>query len=129
MEKMLNILVVDDNSNMRALITETLEELEDYGIDLLATDNGEDALEIIKTKKPNLVILDIMMPGISGIEVCNTVKNVLGLKSIYIILLTAQSQWIDRRRGSYAGADNYITKPFDSDELFKVVSGALGIKL
>ena len=129
MEKKPNILIADDEPNMRTLIIETLEEFEDYGVGLFTAENGEEALEIIKTKYPDLVILDIMMPGISGLEVCNTVKNVLGLKYIYILLLTAQSQWTDRRRGNYAGADNYITKPFNSDELIKVVSKVLGIKL
>lgn len=124
-----NILIVDDDSNMRTLILETLEELEDYGVELLTAENGEEALEIIKTRNPDLVILDIMMPQINGFEVCNTVKNVLRLKDIYIFLLTAQSQQTDRQRGFGAGADDYITKPFNPDELFKLVSKVIKVKL
>ena len=123
------ILIADDDSNIRILIIAALEELENYDVELLVAENGEEALEIIKTKKPDLVILDAMMPGISGYEVCNTVKNVLGLKDIYILLLTAQSQQADKRRGSYVGADNYITKPFNPNELIMIVSKVIGIEL
>jgi two-component system alkaline phosphatase synthesis response regulator PhoP len=124
------LLIVDDDSNIMDLIIATLEELvADYGVELLTAENGEDALEIIKTKKPDLVILDVTMPGISGFEVCDTVKNVLGLKAICILLLTAQSQQVDRQRGESVGADYYITKPFDPDELLKLVSKVLGIEL
>jgi two-component system alkaline phosphatase synthesis response regulator PhoP len=127
MENMPKILIVDDGSNIRDLIIATLEELvENYGVHLLTAENGEEALEIIKTKKPDLVILDVMMPGMSGFDVCNMAKSVMGLKAIYIFL-TAQSQQADRRRGTYAGADRYITKPFNPDELIKVVSEVLGI--
>ena len=129
MEKMPKILIVDDNSSIKALIIETLEELENHGVELLTAENGEEALEIIKTKNPELVTLDVMMPGISGFEVCNTVKNILGLKAICILLLTAQSEQGDRRRGVSVGADYYITKPFHPDELVKVVSKVLGIEL
>ena len=129
MEKIPNILIVDDDSNMRNLVIETLEELEGYGVELLTAENGDDALEIIKTKTPNLVILDVTMPGISGFEVCDTVKNVLGLKAICILLLTAQSQQVDRQRGESVGADYYITKPFDPDELLELASKVLGIEL
>ena len=124
------ILIVDDDSNIMDLIIATLEELvADYGVELLTAENGEDALEIIKTKNPDLVILDVTMPGISGFEVCNTVKNVLGLKAICILLLTAQSQQVDRQRGDSVGANYYITKPFHPEELLKVVSNVLGIEL
>ncbi len=84
--------------------------------------------DITKRKKPDLVILDVMMLGISGFEVCDTVKNVLGLKNVYILLLTARSQKSDRQRGNPVGADGYITKPFDPYELTKVVSNVLGIE-
>ena len=129
MEKVPKILIVDDDSGIRALVIATLEELEDYGVELLTAQNGEDALDIIKTKKPELVILDVTMPGMSGFEVCNTVKNVLGLKAICILLLTAQAQQADRQRGNSVGADYYITKPFQVDELLKVVTKILAIEL
>ena len=129
MEKMPKILIVDDDSDIRALVIATLEELENYGVELLTAENGEEALDIIKTKTPNLVILDVMMPGIRCFEVCKTVKNELGLTDIFVLFLTAQSQQDDRQRGDNAGADGYITKPFNPDELLKLVSKILMIEL
>ncbi len=98
-------------------------------MELLTAENGEEGVEIVRTEKPELVILDVMMPGIDGFEVCNTVKNILGLKAICILLLTVQSEQSDRRRGISVGADYYITKPFYPDELVKVVSKVLGIEI
>jgi two-component system alkaline phosphatase synthesis response regulator PhoP len=126
MENMPKILIVDDDSNIRTLMKVILEDFEEFGVELLIAENGEEALEIIKTKKPDLVILDVMMPGMSGFDVCNMAKDVLGLKAIYIFL-TAQSQQADRLRGNDVGADRYLTKPFNPDELIKVVSEVLGI--
>jgi len=94
---MTKILIADDEPNMRVLLRETFEELEDKGVELLVTGNGKDALEIIKTEKPELAFLDAMMPGMSGFEVCNMVKNVLGMKGIYIFMLTAKAQEIDKQ--------------------------------
>jgi two-component system alkaline phosphatase synthesis response regulator PhoP len=129
MENMPKILIVDDDSNIRTLMKVILEDFEEFGVELLIAENGEEALEIIKTKKPDLVILDVMMPGMSGFDVCNMAKNVMGLKAIYILMLTVQSEQADRRRGNDVGADAYITKPFNHDELIQVVSEALGIEV
>ncbi len=123
------ILIADDEPNMRILLKATLEELEDKGVELLIADNGKETLEIIKTKKPELVILDIMMPGMSGFEVCNTVKNVLGMKDIYILMLTAKAEEVDRQKGKDVGADIYMTKPFNPDEVFEKVVKVLGIEI
>jgi CheY-like chemotaxis protein len=82
---------VDNEPGMVKLLKETLEEFEDNGVALLTAENGKEALEVIKAKKPKLVILDIMMPEMNGLELCNIVKNVLGLKKIYILILSAKS--------------------------------------
>lgn len=124
---MTKILIADDEPNMRVLMRETFEELEEKGVELLVAGNGKDALEIIKTEKPELVFLDAMMPGMSGFEVCNMVKNVLGMKGIYIFMLTAKAQEIDKQEGKDAGADIYMTKPFDPDEILAKVIEVLGI--
>lgn len=124
---MLTVLVADDELNMRILLKATLEELEDMGVELLTAGNGEEALKIINTKKPQLVVLDVKMPGMSGFEVCNTVKNVLGMKDIYILMLSAEAQEIDKQKGKDAGADIYMTKPFQPDELLERVVDVLGI--
>jgi two-component system, OmpR family, alkaline phosphatase synthesis response regulator PhoP len=124
--KAMKILIVDDEPHLRTLIQQTLEELEDEGVELLTATNGEEALETIREEKPNLVFLDVMMPKRNGFDVCNTVKNELGLRDIYIILLTAKGQEFDRQRGQEVGADLYMTKPFDPDALIAKARSVLG---
>ncbi|MEK6737057.1 MAG: response regulator [Planctomycetota bacterium] len=125
---MLKILIVDDEPHIRLLLEQTLEELEEKGVTLLLADNGESAVEIIRKERPNLVLLDIMMPKLNGFDVCNTVKNELNMKDIYIIMLTAKGQEFDKKRGEQAGADVYMTKPFNPDAIVEMVSNVLGIK-
>jgi DNA-binding response OmpR family regulator len=121
------ILIVDDESHLRMLIQQALEELEDEGVELLTASNGEEALETIKAEKPNLVFLDVMMPKKNGFDVCNAVKHTLGLKEVYIILLTAKGQEYDKQKGQEVGADLYLTKPFDPDALLAKAKEVLGI--
>ena len=96
-----------------------MEDLEDEGVQLLIADNGEEALDTIKTEKPDLVFLDVMMPKMNGFDVCNAVKNELSIKGVYIIMLTAKGQEFDKHKGKEVGADLYMTKPFDPDEVVK----------
>ena len=123
------ILIVDDELAMRDLLKEALEEFEDKGVELLTAENGEEAIESIKAEKPELVILDVMMPGMNGFEVCNTVKNELGMKNVYIMMLTTAGQEYNKQKGKDVGADIFITKPFDPDELIKKVSKVLQIEI
>jgi two-component system alkaline phosphatase synthesis response regulator PhoP len=115
MEK--KILIVDDEAHIRMLISQTLEELEDEGVEFLTADNGASALELIQSEKPNLVFLDVMMPKMNGMDVCQKVKKELAINDVYIILLTAKGQELDRQRGQEVGADVYMTKPFDPEVL------------
>ncbi len=123
------ILIADDEPGMRILLKQTLEELEDNGVELLTASNGKEALEFIKTQRPELVFLDVMMPGIDGFEVCNEVKNKLGLKDVYIVMLTAKGQEFDKQKGMGIGVDVYMTKPFDPDEIIEKAAKILNIKL
>lgn len=123
MEK--KLLIVDDEAHIRMLIEQTLEDLEDEGVELLFAENGEEALETIKREQPNLVFLDVMMPKLNGMEVCQKVKKELNLKHVYIILLTAKGQEVDRQKGLEMGADRYMTKPFDPDEMLAVAEEVL----
>jgi DNA-binding response OmpR family regulator len=123
----MKILIVDDEPHLRTLIQQSLEELEDEGVDLFTASNGEEALEAILEEKPNLVFLDVMMPKKNGFDVCNTVKNELGLSQIHIVLLTAKGQEFDRQRGIEVGADLYMTKPFDPDALVAQARSVLGL--
>ncbi|OLP18216.1 two-component system response regulator [Leptolyngbya sp. 'hensonii'] len=121
------ILIVDDEPHIRLLIEQTLEDLEDEGVELLTASNGEEALETIKAERPQLVFLDVMMPKMNGFDVCNAVKNEFGIKDTYIIMLTAKGQEFDRQRGSNVGADLYMTKPFDPDEIIEKSQEVLGL--
>ena len=111
------ILIVDDESHIRRLLRQSLEEIEETGCELIEAENGREALELIEKYKPDLVLLDVMMSEINGFEVCNTIKNKLKANDIYVIILTAKGQEIDRIKGMECGADEYITKPFDPDEI------------
>jgi DNA-binding response OmpR family regulator len=123
----LKVLIVDDEAHIRMLLEQTLEELEDEGVELLTAANGADALELIQNEKPQLVFLDVMMPKMNGFDVCNTIKNELQLPDIYIIMLTAKGQEFDREKGKEVGADQYITKPFDPDEILEKSLEILGL--
>lgn len=115
MEK--KILIVDDEAHIRMLIEQTLEELEDEGVEFLTAENGEIALAIIQQVKPQLVFLDVMMPKMNGMDVCRRVKKELKMNDVFIILLTAKGQELDRQKGQEVGADVYMTKPFDPEVL------------
>ncbi|ALF51640.1 chemotaxis protein CheY [Nostoc piscinale CENA21] len=120
------ILIVDDEPNIVILMEQALETLEDEGVELLTARNGEDALETIKTEKPNLVFLDVMMPKMSGLEVCQIVKHDLKMDEIYIIMLTAKGQEFDKQKGIDVGADLYLTKPFRPKEVLEKSMQVLG---
>ena len=121
------ILIVDDEAHLRMLIQQTLEDLEDEGVQLLTASNGEEALEAIQSARPNLVFLDVMMPKLSGFDVCERAKQALGPDEIYIVLLTAKGQEFDRKRGQQVGADMYMTKPFDPNALLQKARDVLGL--
>jgi two-component system alkaline phosphatase synthesis response regulator PhoP len=121
------VLIVDDEQHIRLLIEQTLEELEDDGVQLLTAADGEAALEAIAAQRPELVFLDVMMPRRNGFEVCRVVRADPGLAGTRIVLLTAKGQSADREIGVAAGADRYVTKPFDPDELLALARELLGL--
>ena len=121
------ILIVDDEAHIRMLIGQTLEELEDEGVEFLTAENGEIALEIIQNEKPQLVFLDVMMPKMNGMEVCRRVKKELGIENVCIVLLTAKGQETDRQKGLDVGADVYMTKPFDPEVVLNKAKEVLAL--
>jgi len=121
------VLIVDDEPFIRLLLEQTLEDLEDEGVELITADNGETALQIIRDEMPEIVFLDVMMPKMNGFDVCNTVKNELGINGVYIVLLTAKGQEFDRQKGIDVGADIYMTKPFNPDEVLDKAKQVLGL--
>ena len=123
------LLIVDDEAHIRMLLEQTLEELEDEGVNFFSAENGEEALEIIQTENPQLVFLDVMMPKMNGMEVCRRVKKELALDKVFIVLLTAKGQELDRQKGQEVGADLYMTKPFDPEMILKKAREVLGLEV
>ena len=121
------ILIVDDEAHIRVLMEQTLEDLEDHGVELLLAANGVEALALINSKLPDLVFLDVMMPKMNGFEVCQAVKENVATRHIPIIMLTAKGQELDQRQGRDVGANLYMTKPFDPDEVLAKAMEILAI--
>ncbi|WP_027177947.1 response regulator transcription factor [Maridesulfovibrio bastinii] len=123
------ILVVDDEIHIRMLLEQTLEDLEDdYDVEILTAENGEEGLDIIREEHPDLVFLDIMMPYMNGYEVCQTIREDENISSTNIILLTAKGQEVDRKHGLELGALRYMTKPFDPDEILETAKQILKLE-
>ena len=122
------ILICDDEPHIRMLLEQTLEDLEDEGVELLVATNGQEGLDTILAETPDLVFLDVMMPKLSGFEVCERVKKDNQLTGVKIVLLTAKGQEVDRARGLAAGADEYFTKPFDPDDIYDFACETLGVE-
>ena len=120
------ILVADDEPHIRLLIEQSLEDLSDNGVELLTVGDGQSALDVIRERRPALVILDAMMPRMNGFDVCQAVKRDLEMDDVYVILLTAKGQEYDRQRGEQVGANLYMTKPFDPDELLSQAREVIG---
>jgi two-component system alkaline phosphatase synthesis response regulator PhoP len=123
------VLIVDDEPHIRLLLEQTLDALEDEGVELLTASNGQEALDTLAAEKPDLVLLDVMMPLVNGFDVCKRLKANPELKHIYVMMLTAKGQEFDRAMGEEVGVDRYVTKPFDPDEILDRAAEVLGIEL
>jgi two-component system, OmpR family, alkaline phosphatase synthesis response regulator PhoP len=119
------ILIADDEAFIRLLIEQALEDFENEGVVIYKAENGADALEIVHREQPDLVFLDVMMPKLNGFEVCQLIKQDEMLKSAFVVILTAKGQEFDRRHGEEVGADVFMTKPFDPDELVELAASVL----
>ena len=107
----LRILLVDDDPNIRQLVNLYLEK---EGFEVTMADRGDEALKMFKASPPNLILLDIMLPGMDGWQVCREVRKI---SNIPIIMLTAKDETFDKVLGLELGADDYVVKPFDMKEL------------
>ncbi|HEX7346678.1 MAG TPA: response regulator [Candidatus Limnocylindrales bacterium] len=121
------VLIVDDEQHIRLLIEQTLEELEDDGVEVLTAIDGEQAVDVVRNQPPDLVFLDVSMPKMDGFEVARAIKADPALAGTTVIMLTARGQTVDREEGIAAGADEYLTKPFDPDDLLRRARTALGL--
>lgn len=122
------VLIVDDEAHIRLLLEQTLDPLVDAGVDLLTASNGGEALELITRERPELVLLDVMMPVMNGFDVCKRVKADTTLASTFVMMLTAKGQELDRVTGAEVGADLYLTKPFDPDDVLRRAATVLGLE-
>ncbi len=118
------ILVVDDEVDLVETVRFSLE-LEGY--DVLVAYNGEEALNQARKENPDLILLDLMLPKLDGYKVCRLLKFDERYKHIPVLMLTAKTQEKDKATGMETGANEYITKPFEMDELMKKVKGYLKI--
>ncbi len=108
------ILIVDDEKDIVDLVAYNLEK---EGYEILKAFDGEKALALVRTKRPDLVVLDLMLPGIQGLEVCRRLRRDPSTAQVPIIMLTAKGDEVDRVLGLEIGADDYVTKPFSVKEL------------
>ena len=116
------ILVVDDETRVREMLKFRLEFL-DYGV--VEATNGRDALEVATTEKPDLILLDVMMPEIDGFQACTRLKENEETKQIPVIMLTARADAKDVARSFTCGAEDYMVKPYDPDVLQQKVAANL----
>lgn len=112
------ILIVDDSPTARDLITGVLQH---EGFKILTASNGEEALMKAQNESPDLILLDVVMPGQNGFQVCRKLKSSDCTKDIKIILVTSKSQKSDRFWGLKQGADDYLVKPFEKSDLLKCI--------
>ena len=116
------ILIVDDEANIRSLVRFNLEK---EGYTVLEADDGISGLDIAQKEHPDLVVLDLMLPGKDGLEVCRILKSKKETFGIAIIMLTAKTDEVDKILGLEMGADDYLTKPFSPRELSARVKAVL----
>jgi DNA-binding response OmpR family regulator len=116
---MTSILVVDDDDDIRALVGELLERA---GHVVIKAPDGESALKLFYSQQPDLVVLDVSMPGLDGWEV---LKRIRELSDVPVLMLTARAEELEKVRGLRAGADDYVTKPFGRQELLARVDATL----
>jgi len=116
--KMQTILAVDDSPIMQEMVKRALEK--EYNV--LAADNAVDALALIYHKPISLLLLDVTMPEVDGLELCRTVRSLPQFQDLPIIMLTARDSMFDKVQGRLAGATEYLTKPFKADQLREMVT-------
>ncbi len=116
------ILLVDDEADLVTLLRYNLERA---GLDVVTAPDGEEALTVLAEQRVDLVLLDWMMPHMSGIEVCRQLRRKPATRNVPIIILTARAEEADRIRGLDTGADDYISKPFSTDELLARIRAVL----
>lgn len=116
------VLVVEDEAAQREILSYNLEA---EGFRVVRAENGEEALVVVSEESPDIIVLDWMMPNVSGIEVCRQIKTRPDTRNVPIIMLSARSEEVDRVRGLETGADDYVVKPYSVVELMARVRAQL----
>jgi two-component system chemotaxis response regulator CheY len=120
------VLVVDDSASMRSLLVSTLEEID--GIETVQASNGFEALKALPMQSFDLVLTDINMPEINGLEIVHFIKNNQTYRKIPLIIISTEQGQADIQKGLALGAQKYITKPFDPEQVKKAVKELLNLK-
>lgn len=121
------ILIVDDENFIRLLLHRTLEDFEFEGVSISVAGDGETGLSAALEQRPDILFLDLMMPGLDGLEVCRQVREQPSMKNTYIVLLTAKGN-VPIGDAEF-GPDCSLTKPFDPDQIIALTSEVLGIDI
>ncbi|MBN1311530.1 MAG: response regulator [Anaerolineae bacterium] len=121
------VLIVEDQPDSRRLLEDILNHFSEQGATVISVRDGLEALETIQREKPDLILLDIMLPGMSGYDLCEKIKSNPETASTYIVVISAKHQLEDRKEAIKRGADDYLVKPFDVQVLLGQVRKALGI--
>ncbi len=116
------ILLVDDEVHIQEMLRINMKS---QGYECLSAYTGEEALDIARKESPDLILLDVMMPGMDGVETCRRLKADKNLRAIPVLMVSAKSQGQDKIKGLEGGADDYITKPFSIHELFLRIRASL----
>jgi DNA-binding response OmpR family regulator len=116
------VLVADDDADIRDLVAFKVEQL---GVEVLAVEDGQAAIDAVRDRHPDLAVLDVSMPGLSGIDVCRMIRADPAIAATPVIMLTARVQEQDVEMGFTAGADDYVIKPFSPRELVTRVQSLL----
>lgn len=117
------ILAVDDEPNILLSLEFILEE---EGYDVYTARDGDEALEVAASVRPDLILLDVAMPRRDGYEVCRLLREHPDLKTVKVLMLTAKGQPLEKKKGVEVGADLYVTKPFGAGELLEKIRTVLG---
>ncbi len=114
----MKILIADDDRIIHISLSKPFTT---KGFEVINAYDGQEALDMALKEKPDIIFLDVTMPGLDGRDVCKKIRNTPGNESMYIIMLTAKNQQFDRLLGFEVGADQYVTKPCDIDYLLRAV--------
>jgi DNA-binding response OmpR family regulator len=120
--KKTTVLVADDDPQILALVVDRLGKL---GFEVFETSDGDEALSVARDKKPDAVVLDVMMPGRSGWEVCRSIREDDALSGTAIVMLTGIGERLNEMTSPLYGADDYLDKPFDFSDLERKLKGAI----